>query len=125
MPPESMRRADVGLRAQVEDVHHLAGAAARVGAVHAVVAAVVEQRLLDVEEAVEVDVLLGQADDRRASSVSCVVAEDAHVAGVTRMRLQTALISVVLPAPLGPSSPKNAPSGTVRSKSSSARRPSS
>jgi ABC-2 type transport system ATP-binding protein len=56
------RRADVGLRAQVEDVHHLGRAVARVRAVHPVVAAVVEQRLLDVEEAVEVDVLLGQAD---------------------------------------------------------------
>ena len=32
------------------------------------------------------------------------------------MRLQTALISVVLPAPFGPSRPKNAPSGTSRSK---------
>src|SRR4051794_867336 len=44
---------------------------------------------------------------------------------VMRMRLHTALISVVLPAPFGPSRPKNAPSGTVRSKSSSATVPSS
>ena len=29
------------------------------------------------------------------------------------MRLQTALMAVVLPAPFGPSSPKNAPSGTT------------
>ena len=35
---------------------------ARVRALHAVVAAVVQQRLLDVEEAVEVDVLLGEPD---------------------------------------------------------------
>jgi hypothetical protein len=52
----------VRLRAQVEDVHHLGGPAPGVGARHAVVAAVVAQRLLDVEEAVEVDVLLGKAD---------------------------------------------------------------
>ena len=32
---------------------------------------------------------------------------------VIRMRLQTAEISVVLPAPLGPSSPKKVPSGIV------------
>ena len=34
---------------------------------------------------------------------------------VSRIRLQTALIRVVLPAPFGPSSPKNAPAGTSRS----------
>jgi hypothetical protein len=44
---------------------------------------------------------------------------------VTRIRLQTALISVVLPAPFGPSRPKTAPDGISRSKSSSARVPSS
>src|SRR3954447_17345883 len=44
---------------------------------------------------------------------------------VTRMRLHTALIRVVLPAPFGPRRPKNAPAGTVRSKFSTARVPSS
>ena len=75
------RGAHVGLRAQVEDVHHLARAAARPGALHAVVAAVVEQRLLDVEEAVEVDVLLGQPDQRPGGVGAVVVAEDARLAG--------------------------------------------
>src|SRR3954468_14828646 len=41
------------------------------------------------------------------------------------MRLQIAEIIVVLPAPLGPSRPKNSPSGTTRSTASSARKPSS
>ena len=53
---------------------------ARVGARHAVVAAVVEQRLLDVEEAVEVDVLLGQADHPPRLAAVVVVAEDADLA---------------------------------------------
>ena len=44
---------------------------------------------------------------------------------VTRTSPATELISVVLPAPLGPSSPKNAPSGIVRSSASSASVPSS
>src|SRR5215210_2851526 len=44
---------------------------------------------------------------------------------VTRMRLQTALISVVLPAPFGPSRPKNEPAGMSRAKSSIASVPSS
>jgi hypothetical protein len=39
------------------------------------------------------------------------------------MRLQTALISVVLPAPFGPRRPKKAPSGTARSNASRARKP--
>ena len=42
-----------------------------------------------------------------------------------RIRLQTALIRVVLPAPLGPSRPKNVPAGTSRSRPSSATVPSS
>jgi hypothetical protein len=44
---------------------------------------------------------------------------------VIRIRLQTALIRVVLPAPFGPRRPKNFPSGMVRSKSLSATVPSS
>src|SRR5689334_13823556 len=40
-----------------------------------------------------------------------------------RIRLHTAEMSVVLPAPFGPSNPKNAPSGISRSKSSRARNP--
>ena len=40
------------------------------------------------------------------------LAEDEHSPSVMRMRLQTALIRVVLPAPFGPSRPKNAPPGS-------------
>ena len=43
---------------------------------------------------------------------------------VIRRRLQTALISVVLPAPFGPSRPKKAPDGISSSKFSSASVPS-
>ena len=75
-----LRRAHARLRAQVEDVHHLARAAAGVRAVHAVVAAVVEQRLLDVEEAVEVDVLLGEADEAAGVERVVRVPEDARLA---------------------------------------------
>ena len=76
-----LRRAHARLRAQVEDVHHLARAAARLGARHPVVAAVVEQRLLDVEEAVEVDVLLGEADACAARRRRVVrLAEDVDLA---------------------------------------------
>jgi hypothetical protein len=39
--------------------------------------------------------------------------------------LQTALMSVVLPAPLGPSSPKKSPSATLMSRSCRAVKPSS
>ena len=74
-------RAGGGLRAQVEDVHHLAGAAARVGAAHPVVAAVVDERLLDVEEAVEVDVLLGEADRPARLDRVVAVAEHERLAG--------------------------------------------
>jgi ABC-2 type transport system ATP-binding protein len=44
---------------------------------------------------------------------------------VVRIRLQTELISVVLPAPLGPSRPKNSPAGTSRSRPSRPTVPSS
>src|SRR4029453_3683379 len=40
---------------------------------------------------------------------------------VSRIRLQTALISVVLPAPFGPSRPKKLPAGTSRARASRAR----
>ena len=80
MPPESFGRARRSLRPQVEDVHHLAGSAAGVGAAHAVVAAVVDERLLDVEEAVEVDVLLGEADHPARLDRLVVVAEHARLA---------------------------------------------
>ena len=80
MPPESFGRADARLRAQVEDVHHLARAALGVRAVHAVVAAVEAQRLLDVEEAVEVDVLLREPDEAAGVERVVRVAEDARLA---------------------------------------------
>ena len=63
--------------------------------------------------------------ERRASIVSCGSPNTSISPLVTRSRLQTALISVVLPAPFGPSSPKKAPAGMRRSKSSSASMPSS
>ena len=44
---------------------------------------------------------------------------------VIRIRLQMALMAVVLPAPLGPSRPKKAPSWTSRFRFSTARVPSS
>jgi hypothetical protein len=62
---------------------------------------------------------------RRAAIVWCGSPKTSIVPAVTRMMLQTALISVVLPAPLGPSRPKKLPAGTSRSKSSSARKPES
>ena len=74
-------RARGRLRAQVEDVDHLARAPARFGAAHAVVAAVVDERLLDVEEAVEVDVLLGEADHPARLGRVVAVAEHARLAG--------------------------------------------
>src|SRR4051794_13986636 len=61
----------------------------------------------------------------RAFSVSCGSPNTSTWPSVTRRRLQTALISVVLPAPFGPSSPKNAPEGIFRSKFSRASVPSS
>ena len=76
-----LRRADAGLRAQVEDVHHLPRARARLRAAHAEVAAVVEQRLLDVEEAVEVDVLLGEPDHPPRGERVVRLAEDLDLAG--------------------------------------------
>ena len=91
MPPESLGARVVGLRAQVEDVDHLAGAAARVGAAHPVVAAVVDERLLDVEEAVEVDVLLGEADQPpRLERLVRSWPKTRASPPVVRMRLQTA-----------------------------------
>ena len=62
---------------------------------------------------------------RRASSAEWGCPKTSISPAVTRTRLQTALISVVLPAPLGPSSPKNSPSGTSRSNPSRASTPSS
>ena len=58
-----LRRPHVGLGAQVEDVDHLLGALAPTrAAVEPEVAAVVDERLAHGEEAVEVGVLLGDAD---------------------------------------------------------------
>src|SRR3954469_1999409 len=61
----------------------------------------------------------------RARSVSAGSPKTRTSPEVTRIRLQTALIAVVLPAPLGPSSPKKEPAGMSRSKPSRARVPSS
>ena len=58
---------------------------------------------------------------RRARLEECSCPKTRISPAVTRMRLQTALISVVLPAPFGPSRPKNSPSGTTRWRSSSSR----
>src|SRR3954469_25233677 len=59
----------------------------------------------------------------RASRVSAGRPNTSTSPAVTRIRLHTALMSVVLPAPLGPRSPKKAPAGTARSKFSRASRP--
>ena len=76
----------------------------------------------DGEEAVEVDVLLGQARPSGAPRASRAAWPKTAISpSVTRIRLQTALISVVLPAPFGPSRPKKAPAGT-RDRSPRARR---
>ena len=125
IPPESFGRADVALGAQVEDVDHLLGALGGRRAAHPVVAAVVDERLADGQEAVEVRLLLGDADQAPRLHGSRRVAEDAISPPVSRIRLQTALISVVLPAPFGPSRPKKLPAGTSRSRASRARVPSS
>ena len=70
MPPESFGARTWAFARRSKTSIISPRAAARPGAVHAVVAAVVEQRLLDVEEAVEVDVLLGEPDQR--ARAACV-----------------------------------------------------
>jgi uncharacterized iron-regulated membrane protein len=75
MPP------DPRLGAQVKHVHHLPRAADRVGPAHPVVAAVVDQRLLDVQEAVEVDVLLGQTQHPPSLRVMMRPTEDLNLPG--------------------------------------------
>ena len=55
------RRPYARLGAQIKHVHHLARPSHGLWPAHPVVAAVVHERLLNVEEAVEIDVLLGQA----------------------------------------------------------------
>jgi len=57
-----LRGAHVALTLEGEHPDHLFGALLGLVAAHAEVAAVVNQRLPDRQEAVEVDVLLGQAD---------------------------------------------------------------
>src|ERR1019366_8004543 len=80
-PARQRRRPHARLGAQIEDVHHLARPPSRVGATHPVVAAVIDEGLLDVEEAVEVDVLLGDADHPPRRRLTVVHAEDANLAG--------------------------------------------
>src|SRR5918996_993822 len=63
--------------------------------------------------------------ERRASIESWGWPKTEISPSLIRSRLQTALISVVLPAPLGPSRPKNAPAGISRLKFSRATVPSS
>ena len=46
--------------------------------------------------------------------MSCGSPKTSTSPSVTRSRLQTALISVVLPAPFGPSRPKKAPDGDLQ-----------
>jgi len=82
-PPHAagqLRGAGVGLRAQVEHVHHLPRPAAGFGARHPVVAAVVHEGFLDVEEPVEVHVLLGQADHPARLQCAVRVSEDLDLA---------------------------------------------
>jgi hypothetical protein len=70
------RRADPGLRPQIEHIHHLSGAAAGVGPAHPVVAAVIDERLLNVEEPSKVDVLLGEPHHPPRLRVVVGAAED-------------------------------------------------
>ena len=118
-----LRRTHAGLRAQVEDVHHLRRAPLGVRARHPVVPAVVEQVLLDVEEAVEVHVLLGESDHAPRLGQAVVGAEDLDLAGGDADQVADGADQRRLAGPVGPSRPKNEPSGISRSKSSSARKP--
>ena len=108
-----LRRAHVALRAQVEDVDHLLGALARVA-----------PRPCRSSRRGRASVSRTVRKRSRLMSCSARPTQRARLErvvrlrrtrgsrpSVTRSRLQTALISVVLPAPLGPSRPKNAPAG--------------
>jgi hypothetical protein len=76
-PAGELRRARVRLGAQVEDVDHLVGASLRLAGAHPEVAPVVDERLADGQEAVEVRVLLGYADDPARLHREMGVTEDA------------------------------------------------
>ena len=74
--PGELRRPGVRLRSQVEDVDHLVGAAVGRFPIHPEVAAVVDERLPDGREAVEVGILLGNAD--QATRLHRVMLEAEH-----------------------------------------------
>ena len=80
MPPESFGARTPAFARRSKTSIISAGAAAGLGAPHPVVAAVVEQRLLDVEEAVEVDVLLGEPDHPPRLERVVRLAEDVDLA---------------------------------------------
>jgi hypothetical protein len=85
--------------AEPEQVQQLTRAPTSFPAPDPVVAGVIDEDLADVQEPVEVDLLLSQAYKPACLAGLMVMAE-----------------KVVLPAPLGPSSPKKAPSGRSRSR---------
>ena len=97
---------------------------ARLRAAHAEVAAVVEQRLLDVEEAVEVDVLLGEPDHPPRRERVVRLAEDLDLAGRHADDVADGADERRLAGAVGTQQAEEAAgSGTSRSKSSSARKP--
>jgi len=100
----------VGLVVEPEQCQEFIGAAQRGLSADAVVAGVVHQQLADRQESVDVDLLLGKPEQPPGLPCPVVVTEDRQLPAVGLTMLHTDPISVVLPAPLGPSRPKNAPS---------------
>ena len=125
MPPESVRVRSSLLLGQRERLEQLLGALAALALGHPEVAAVVVERLLDRQEPVEVE-LLRREPDRRAGLlvvVDRVVAEDPDLPDVGCARPVVQWISVDLPAPFGPSRPKNSPPRSPARRSRSASTP--
>ncbi|MCW7945028.1 hypothetical protein AAW14_24235 [Streptomyces hygroscopicus] len=91
----------------------------------AVVSGVVDQDLPDGQEPVDVDLLGSQTQQPPGLTAAVVVAEDGEGACGGSDDVHTEPISVVFPAPFGPSSPKKAPSGISRSSPATAVKPSS
>jgi hypothetical protein len=111
----------VGLVGQAQVVEQLVDPVVVVG--HAEVAALDAQRLAHREERVEHQLLRHDAQAAARGGVvgDDVVAEHPHApAGWRRARPARMLISVVLPAPFGPSSPKNSPGWMSNATCSSA-----
>ena len=122
MPPESWRMLASALSARPRLVQQLVDPGVVVA--HAEVAALDAQRLAHAEERIEHQLL--RHDAERAARLRVVGSTTSCPSTVTRPPLARArparmLISVVLPAPLGPSRPKNSPGSMSKLTSSSAR----